>query len=126
MSARTSALIAAIYGFIGVACGAMGAHALKARLSLEGLESWRTAVLYLLLHALALLILSIWQRLQPELRLLARASQLMAIGVALFSLSIFALVLGGPSWLGPVTPIGGTLMLVAWVCLAVAAVRSPR
>lgn len=105
---------AAALGFLGVALGALGAHALKPALNSFGTEAtWETGVLYQLVHALALLALSAMDR----------ASRVLAIlwigGVVLFSGSIYILSLSDWKWLGPVTPIGGLMLLAGWVMLAV-------
>ncbi len=117
------ALVAAIYGFTGVILGALGAHALQSCLTEAQLHAWDTAVLYQLVHALALLALSIWYRQQPD-RQLRLAGGGFAVGVALFSGSIYLLALGGPSWLGPVTPVGGVAMIFGWGVLVYRAIRA--
>lgn len=106
--------VAAALGFLGVALGALGAHALKPALNSFGTEAmWETGVLYQLVHAVALLALSATDR----------ASRALAIlwigGIVLFSGSIYFLSLSEAKWLGPVTPIGGLMLLAGWVLLAV-------
>jgi uncharacterized membrane protein YgdD (TMEM256/DUF423 family) len=108
---------AGLLGFVGVALGAFGAHALKATLETHGsLETWRTAVLYQLVHAVALLALALGRG--------AAGTNLLPIawcwliGVVLFSGSLYALALGGPRFLGPVTPIGGLCLLAGWLLIA--------
>jgi len=123
----------AVFGGTGVMLGAFGAHALKARLSPAALDTWHTAVSYHLIHALALVALGIWLRVglpqagaavpvEPG-RLAALACLLFAAGIVLFSGSLYALALGGPRWLGPVTPLGGLAFIAGWVVLAMAALR---
>jgi len=124
-----------MYGAAGVVSGAWGSHGLSAYLGHSNTGAWDTAVQYQLIHALALLLVGIMMRLQAPAehphdspsgaRLLAIAGWLMIVGVLLFSGSIYLLVLGGPSWLGPLTPAGGTAFIVAWVCLLIAALRWP-
>ncbi|MBI5852626.1 MAG: DUF423 domain-containing protein [Planctomycetes bacterium] len=104
---------------IAVATGAFGAHALRDRLTPGDLETWELAVRYLMFHALALVAIAALPR---EGRRIAVASTLLAIGAALFSGTLFVLVLSGARWLGAVTPIGGTLMIAGWVVLATARV----
>lgn len=108
--------VAALYGFMAVACGAFGAHGLKARLSPEMLAVWKTASAYQLAHALALLLLVALAAQKPS-SALNNAAWLFIAGTALFSGSLYALALGGPRWLGPLTPLGGLLLLAGWACL---------
>ncbi len=119
--------IAAGYGAVGVALGAFGAHALKARLPAAALEVWHTAVSYQLIHTLALLAVGLWLRLgamdQPPRAALAVSGWSFVLGVLLFSGSLYALALGGPRVLGPVTPLGGAAFIVGWLALLWAAWR---
>jgi uncharacterized membrane protein YgdD (TMEM256/DUF423 family) len=123
----------ATFGGTGVMLGAFGAHALTARLTPAALDTWQTAVSYHLIHALALVALGIWLRIglseagipgpaEPG-RLATLACVLFAAGIVLFSGSLYALALGGPRWLGPVTPLGGLAFIAGWVVLALAALR---
>jgi uncharacterized membrane protein YgdD (TMEM256/DUF423 family) len=120
-------LAAGILGLTGVALGAMGAHALKAALEERGmLEAWETASRYHLFHAVALLGAAAWSRAAapgPGERLFVWAAWAWCLGVALFSGSLYWLALGGPRWLGPVTPLGGLALMTGWLLLAIAAFR---
>jgi uncharacterized membrane protein YgdD (TMEM256/DUF423 family) len=98
-----------------VGLGAFGAHGLASRIGPEGLASWATAVDYQLAHALAVLSLGLFERATG--RGVALPAGLFVAGVVLFSGSIYALVLGGPRALGPVTPLGGLCLLAAWASL---------
>lgn len=110
---------AAITGAAGVALGAFGAHALKAQLHAAGSEStWDTAVQYHLIHAVALLVLAFWARSAPALASsVSTSGWLFVVGIVLFSGSLYGLALGGPRWLGPVTPLGGLAFIVGWLWL---------
>lgn len=110
-------LVGSAYGFLGVALGAFGAHALKQRLSADMLAVWRTAVEYQFYHALALLLLGVLARQWPELSLNAAGTCFM-FGVLLFSGSLYALALTDVRMLGAITPVGGLLFLVGWLSLA--------
>lgn len=100
--------------FLGVALGAFGAHALRPRLEGLGLAPvWEKAVLYHLLHALALLVLATTLRPVP-----AGPARLLAGGILLFSGSLYLLALTGARWLGAVTPLGGLCFLAGWGWLA--------
>lgn len=122
MNAMLALLIGALYGGLGVVLGAFGAHALKARLEPAMLATWDTAVLYQLVHGLALLLVALIAR-TSTLPGLSVAMWSFAIGVLLFSGSLYVLALGGPRWLGPVTPLGGVAFIVGWLAIVVAAVR---
>ena len=117
--------IAALYGFLAVGFGAFGAHALKNKLPDNLMSAFQTAVQYQFYHALALLFLGVLlqrQSAMPESYLLL-SGYLFALGVLLFSGSLYGLALGGPSILGPVTPLGGVLLLAAWAVLLIAALK---
>lgn len=111
--------VAALLGATGVGLGAFGAHALKTRLQSAGTEStWDTAVQYHLLHAIVLLALGVWARFSPALAgTIAVSGWLFVAGIVLFSGSLYGLALGGPRWLGPVTPLGGLAFIVGWLWL---------
>lgn len=126
MNHRNVLLAAGILGLTGVALGAFGAHALRALLLERGTaNAWETAVRYQLWHAIGLLGLAVWLRQtspKPE-RLLAWAAGCWVAGVIVFSGSVYALALGGPRWLGPVTPLGGTALMAGWALLIAAAFK---
>jgi uncharacterized membrane protein YgdD (TMEM256/DUF423 family) len=117
--------IGALYGFLGVAFGAFGAHALRARLSADALAIWKTAVEYQFYHALALLLVGLWIAQQP-MRALNVAGICFALGTLLFSGSLYALALSGVRVLGAITPFGGLLFLLGWLSLAWAAFSTQR
>lgn len=104
----------------GVALGAFGAHALKETLLVHGTtETWKTAVFYQLIHDLAA-----WAALSGATRhspLLVKSAFAWLIGIFLFSGSLYGLSLGGPRWLGPITPLGGLAFIVGWLIAARAA-----
>jgi uncharacterized membrane protein YgdD (TMEM256/DUF423 family) len=126
MQKYNSLLTAAFLGITAVSLGAFGAHKLKPELLSRGmLEVWETAVLYHLVHTLAVFtagLAAASARLSETLtRSLQRASLCWTAGVLLFSGSLYALSLGGPKALGPVTPLGGVLLILGWVFVAVGA-----
>lgn len=108
--------VASILGAVGVALGAFGAHALSERLDGRQLEVWSTAVDYQLLHAVALFALAAWG--SATGRSIQPGAALFTLGVLAFSGSLYVLALGGPRWLGPITPIGGLCLIAGWVSLA--------
>jgi len=114
-------LLAAFFGFTGVALGAFAAHGLRARLSSEYLAVFQTGVNYQLIHALALLAVALLAQHLPG-RLAMFAGSLFTLGILLFSGSLYLLTLSGLK-LGIVTPIGGLAFLGGWLCLGLAAWR---
>ena len=124
MHQRTPLAWAGFLGATGVALGAFGAHALRGLLEAGGtLEVWETAVRYQLLHAAALLGLAAWQRAtaKPSGGPSRWAARLWVAGSLLFCGSLYLLALGGPRWLGPVTPLGGAALIAGWLAAALAA-----
>ena len=107
--------VAAIAMTIAVALGALGAHLLETRLEEQGTTAtWKTAVLYQMVHGLALLCLALNERLSKV------TGWCFAVGIVCFSGSLYALSLGAPGMVfGPITPIGGLLFLVGWLGLAI-------
>ncbi|QQZ41802.1 DUF423 domain-containing protein [Pseudomonas sp. SK3(2021)] len=115
-------MLAAFFGFTGVALGAFAAHGLKNRLSAEYLAIFHTGVTYQLVHTLALLGVALLATQIPG-RLVTWAGASFAIGILLFSGSLYLLTLSGFSKLGIVTPFGGLAFLIGWLCLGLAAWR---
>lgn len=115
----------AINGFLAVALGAFGAHALKEKLSEKYLAIWETAVQYQMFHALALIAIGILMssKLIGPVSSLNTAGYLMIAGIVLFAGSLYVLSLTGIGILGAITPIGGVAFLVGWIMLIVAAVK---
>ncbi len=112
--------IGAVSGAIAVALGAFGAHALRNSLTPEQLSVWETAVHYQFLHALALVLFGLSLQVKPRRCL---GGWFFVAGSALFSGSLYGLTLGGPRWLGPITPLGGTLLILGWIAFAWSAWR---
>lgn len=108
--------IAALNLAIAVALGAFGAHGIKSMVGPQQLEWWHTATLYLFIHALGLLVVGLLIRLNYTTQATA---WLLQIGVIIFAGSLFAMTLGAPRWFGAITPIGGVLMIIGWLWLAV-------
>lgn len=115
----------AINGFLAVAFGAFGAHALKEKLSEKYLAIWETAVQYQMFHALALIAIGILMssKLMGPVSSLNTAGYLMLAGIILFSGSLYVLSLTGIGILGAITPIGGVAFLVGWIMIIVAAAK---
>ncbi|MEX1031839.1 MAG: DUF423 domain-containing protein [Cellvibrionaceae bacterium] len=124
MIAKLFLIIAAGSGFLAVALGAFGAHGLKGRLSEALFSAYQTAVQYHFYHTLALFGLALLIQRLGEKTLLLTSGYLFIAGMLLFCGSLYLLALGGPRWLGPITPLGGLAFMVAWLLLFVAAIRS--
>jgi uncharacterized membrane protein YgdD (TMEM256/DUF423 family) len=133
-SARFYLLLSAISSLLSVVLGAFGAHGLKTVLSADMLLTYQTAVQYQFLHSIALLALAIliltWVSNPDVINKLKWSANLMIIGVLLFSGSLYTMtfmsVFGGfPAWLGPITPMGGLTLIIAWALLAAAALKLP-
>ena len=113
-------IIGTIYGMTSVILGAFGAHAFKKVLSLERLTSFETGVKYQMYHALLLLIIGFFLKFETGTE--KWASWCIILGVILFSFSIYLLsfqeVWGvNLKFLGPITPLGGLLMITGWALL---------
>jgi uncharacterized membrane protein YgdD (TMEM256/DUF423 family) len=106
---------------LAVSAGAFGAHALRARLDERALALWSTASQYLMYGSLVLLAVGLAVR--AGLPSAARAGWPLLVGTVVFSGTVGALALGGPRWLGAVTPVGGTLMIAGLLLFAWAAIR---
>lgn len=115
-------IIGGVYGTLAVIFGAFGAHALKKRFTQDQLKSFETGVKYQMYHAIMLIICGI------SFPFLVLSQQLTAlffiIGTFLFSFSIYALNLGESSgkkfrFMGPVTPVGGLLLIIGWVLFTI-------
>jgi uncharacterized membrane protein YgdD (TMEM256/DUF423 family) len=112
MNNRQASIAAGFVGFTGVFFGAFGAHILRDMLARLGTtEFWHTAVLYQLVHAVVLLVLSSWR---PVPRF---AYYAILVGVILFSGSLYALALTNMKWVGLITPLGGFGMLFGWLAV---------
>jgi len=119
---RSFLILAAFFGFTGVALGAFAAHGLKNRLTPDYLAIFHTGVTYQLVHALAIFGVAVLAAHLPG-RLVGWAGGLFALGILLFSGSLYLLTLTGVSKLGIITPFGGLCFLAGWLCLGLAAWR---
>ena len=107
---RLALTAGALLAALGVALGAFGAHALKARLDAQALGWWETAVQYQMWHAIGLIALA-----ALPLSRLRLAAALLTFGTLIFAGTLYAMALTGIRWLGAVTPVGGTLMIAGWL-----------
>ncbi len=119
---RSFFALGAVLGALGVAAGAFGAHALAGKLAADRLELFELAARYQMIHALAL-IAAAWAAQRWPSGITSAAGWLFVAGVVIFCGTIYALAFGAPRILGAVTPIGGMSLIIAWVLLAVAALK---
>ena len=106
-----------------VMLGAFGAHGLQKVLTPKQLSSFTTGVTYQQLHALGLVLVGLIALASTPSAWLHRAAVLFAVGIALFSGSIYAMTFGAPRWLGMIAPLGGTSFMLGWLALALHALR---
>lgn len=117
MKLITAVFTGSVFMFLGVLFGALGSHALKARLTPDALQSYMIAIRYMLFHGVAILALVSLPFLDEASK--GRIAFLLVAGVIVFSGSIMVLSTKAMhklnvSWLGPVTPLGGLLLLAGW------------
>lgn len=119
---QTTVLMAgAVFGFLGIVFGAFGAHALKKILSEEKVASFEVGVRYQMYSAITLLVIGFG--LDFDLRIARLAFFGIFYGTIVFSGSIYLLSFKeywkaeGLKFLGPITPLGGLLLLFGWACI---------
>lgn len=108
----------------GVALGAFAAHGLRDRLTPDLAALFETGVRYHMYHAIALVAAALAAGRLPSSTLPSLAGWAFALGILLFSGSLYALALTGVRTLGMVTPLGGLAFLIGWALLAVAGWRA--
>ena len=114
MNQQNTLITAALFGFLSVAFGAFGAHALKAILTASGrLDTFELAVKYQFYHTLALFAFGLLMDKIPGAGLMT-ASALLTTGVILFSGSLYAIAFTSLRGVAFVTPIGGLFLLAGW------------
>ena len=117
-------ILAAVLGFAGVALGAFGSHGLGTILETNGREeTFQTGTLYHLIHAVAILQTAILIR-GSSTKWFTWAGYLFALGILLFSGSLYALAITSIGIFGAIAPLGGIGFLGGWVSLAIGAIRS--
>ena len=122
MQAQIFVAAGAIGAALSVILGAFGAHALKSQLTAASLGTYETAVQYQMTHSLALVLVGLLMMvLEPKTTFLV-AGVSFALGLILFSGSLYGLALWELRWLGPVTPIGGVLFIIGWLAIVTGAV----
>jgi len=107
-------LIGGIFGFLGVALGAFGAHGLKDVLSPELLEVFRTGVFYQLIHTAAILTIGL-----TGITKFYKSALFFSIGIILFSFSLYLYTTTGIKQLAIITPFGGVSFLIGWLLIII-------
>lgn len=123
MGGSTWFAIGSLAAGLGVGVGAFGAHGLEGRVDPTLLPVFETGARYHMYHALALLAVG-WAAARFGSGWVDAAGILFAIGIVLFSGSLYLMTLTGVRALGAITPLGGLAFIAGWVCLAVAALRA--
>jgi len=121
MAGRGTALIAALYGLLAVMLAALGAHALPVD-SPEAKNLWATALQMHMFHTVALLAIAALAASRDSV-LIPWSGLLMAAGVFLFSGSLYLRAIGLEFLPGPLTPLGGVLLMLSWVMLFIIVIR---
>ncbi len=128
MTASSWVAAGALCCAVSVIAGAFGAHGLQSRLDADALALWETAARYFMYSGIGVVLIGLFGVSQAAGGVAARgidaAGICLLIGGLIFSGTVAVLALGGPRWLGAVTPIGGLLMIAGFVLLAVSALRS--
>ncbi len=113
--------LAGIFGALGVAIGAFGAHALEGKLDERAIAIFETGTRYQLVHAVAIAIVALLALQQGDGEtpgVLTIAGWSYCVGILLFSGSLYALALSGVKILGAIAPLGGTAFIIGWIALA--------
>ena len=106
---KSFVMTAGVFGFIGVALGAFGGHALKEMISPEMLEIYKIGVQYHLIHAVVLFAIALSGK-----EFMKQSFVFFAVGILLFSFSLYAYAISGIKFLVFITPLGGTSLLIGW------------
>lgn len=117
MHAKRFLIIGALLAMFSVVFGAFGAHLLKSTLSVNRFETFSTAVDYQFWHALGLMLIGV-SGVKLNCKSWRFAGYLLLAGTLIFSGSLYLLIATNKGWLGAITPIGGTLMIMGWALFA--------
>lgn len=117
----TIIIVGAIFGALSVILGAFGAHAFKKFMNEEQLKNYETGIKYQMYHAILLLVIGFNADLFQNAQIILI---LLSLGILLFSFSIYGLTITSAlnkKWkiLGPITPIGGLLLVSGWLSIII-------
>ena len=121
--AKLFLVLGSINALLVVLIGAFGAHGLKARLTVENMTVFQTAVQYHFYHAVGLMLVGLIAWHIPASPYLRWSGWLMLAGIILFSGSLYALSITSIRWLGMITPLGGTAFIIAWLLLTIGIIK---
>jgi uncharacterized membrane protein YgdD (TMEM256/DUF423 family) len=119
-------IIGGLLAAIAVTFGAFGAHALTGIVTEARLQTWQTGVEYHLFHSVGLILVGITDSMYPGSALIRWSGWTMLAGVIIFSGTLYALVLLDTAWLGAITPLGGTCLIVAWLLYVTGLIRQAK
>ena len=119
-------IIGGLLAAVAVALGAFGAHALAGMATDARLQIWQTGVEYHLFHSAGLILVGITDSMYPGSALIRWSGWTMLAGVIIFSGTLYALVLLDAAWLGAITPLGGTCLIVAWLLYVTGLTRNTQ
>ncbi|MDW7549677.1 DUF423 domain-containing protein [Pseudoalteromonas sp. McH1-7] len=119
--AKLYLIVGSVFCLLSVALGAFAAHGLKGRLSEYAIGIFNTAAQYQMTHGLAIIATAFLIKWGLKVQLVGG---FFIAGVLLFSGSLYLLALTNMKWLGPITPIGGSCFLIAWILLIIQAAKS--
>jgi len=117
----TIIIVGAIFGALSVILGAFGAHAFKKFMNEEQLKNYETGIKYQMYHSILLVIIGMNVQLFNNSQTLLI---LFTLGIVLFSFSIYGLTITSAlnkkwKFLGPITPIGGLLLVSGWISIII-------
>jgi len=106
--------IGSLLAAVGVVLGAFGAHALRSKLAVEKLAIFQTGVQYQMYHSIGLILIGTLDIVRPS-SWFETAGWAMFVGILLFSGSLYGLSMKAIRILGPLTPLGGLLLILGWI-----------
>ncbi len=116
-------VISSLMMAFGIMLGAFGAHILKTFISDDLMNVYDTAVKYQFFNTLGLFVIALLLHLKENSKLLLISGFLVFFGTVLFSVSLYMLVMLKISWLGMITPIGGVMLVLAWLLVAISIIK---
>ena len=114
-------IISAIMGALGVALGAFGAHGLKQILTPQLLETYKTGILYHLIHSVVLLAITLNTKYN-----LAIPFYFLFAWIILFSFSLYIYTISGITAFAMITPIGGVSLILGWISIIFVVIKNPK